>query len=104
MAWALFGEVEVEFFASTEHLTTLRSRLAAGRSSANEQHPGEEFLFVLAGDLVVSTPTAEAANCLYLGPGDSAVIPPDVPHAYLASGDGAGGLADWNRSWAEFDS
>lgn len=87
VAWALFGEVEVEFLASTEHLTAMRSHLNAGAASLTEQHAGEEFVFVLAGGLIILTPNADAANCLFLGPGDSAVIPPEVPHGYLASGD-----------------
>jgi quercetin dioxygenase-like cupin family protein len=87
VAWALVGETELEFFASTEHLTVMRSRLRAGAASQLEQHPGEEFVFLLAGELTLLTPTAAAANCLFLKSGDSAVIPPDTPHAYLASGD-----------------
>lgn len=87
VAWATLGELELEFLASTEHLTVMRSHLAAGSASLPEQHPGEEFVFVLSGQLIVNTPTATAANCLYLDAGDGAVIPPGVPHSYLASGN-----------------
>lgn len=87
VAWALAGEMELEFFAATEHVTVLRSHLRAGAASDLEEHSGEEFVFLLAGDLTLLTPTAAAANCLFLRPGDSAVIPPNTPHSYLASGD-----------------
>lgn len=87
VAWATLGELELEFLTSTEHLTVLRSHLAPGAASLEEQHPGEEFVFVLSGQLIVNTPTAEAANCLYLDAGDGAVIPPGMPHSYLASGN-----------------
>ncbi len=87
VAWATLGELELEFLASTEHLTVMRSHLAPGSASHPEQHPGEEFVFVLSGQLIVNTPTAEAANCLYLDAGDGAVIPPGFPHSYLASGN-----------------
>lgn len=87
VAWATHGELELEFLASTEHLTVLRSHLGPGAASPPEEHPGEEFVLVLSGQLVVNTPTATAANCLYLDTGDAAVIPAGVPHSYLASGD-----------------
>ena len=87
VAWATLGELELEFLASTDNLTVLRSHLGPGAASRSEQHPGEEFLLVLAGQLIVNTPTAPAANCLYLDTGDAAVIPAGVPHSYLASGD-----------------
>lgn len=87
VAWGLLGEVEIEIFTSTENLTALRSHLRPGAASLAEQHPGEEFVLVLSGQLTILTPTAEAANCLFLGPGDSAIIPPDTPHSYLSSGD-----------------
>ena len=87
LAWAQRDELEMAFFAATEHLSVARCQLRPGVVSPAEQHPGEEFVLVLSGDLMIRTPTAEAANCLFLGPGDAAVLPPDTPHSYLASGD-----------------
>ena len=82
-------DLEMAFFTATEHLTVARCRLRAGTSSPPERHPGEEFVLVLSGELTVRTPTAEAANCLFLRAGDAAVLPPGTPHAYVATGDEA---------------
>lgn len=100
LAWAQRGELEMAFFAATEHLSVARCHLRPGTTSAVEQHPGEEFVLVLTGDLMIRTPTAEAANCLFLGPGDAAVLPPDTPHSYLASGDdGASWITGVGPGW-----
>lgn len=87
LVWAQRDDLEMAFLAATEHLTVARCRLRPGVASPDELHPGEEFVLVLAGDLMIRTPTAEAANCLYLGPGDAAILPPDTPHSYLACGN-----------------
>ncbi len=87
VAWATRGALELGFLAATEHLTVLRCHLRAGAASAEEQHPGEEFVLLLSGSLVVMTPAAEDANCLYLDAGDGAVLPPGTPHSYLSAGD-----------------
>lgn len=87
VAWATRGALELGFLAATEHLTVLRCHLRAGAASAGEQHPGEEFVLLLSGSLVIMTPAAEDANCLYLDAGDGAVLPPGTPHSYLSAGD-----------------
>lgn len=87
LAWAQRDELEIAFFAATEHLTVARCHLGPGAASADERHPGEEFVLVLSGELMIRTPTAEAANCLFLGPGDAAVLPPGTPHSYLSCGN-----------------
>ena len=87
LAWATRGELELAFFAATEHLTVLRCHLRAGAASAGEQYPGEEFVLLLSGRLVIMTPSAPDANCLYLQAGDAAVLPPETPHSYLSAGD-----------------
>lgn len=92
LAWAQRGELEFAFYAATEHVTVTRSSLRPGASSAEEVHPGEEFVLVLEGDLMVMTPDAAVANCLLAGPGDAVVLPPGTRHSYLACGDGA---AQW---------
>ncbi len=87
LAWGSRGALEVALFAATEHLTVLRCHLRAGAASENEQHPGEEFVLLLAGSLVITTPTSPDANCLYLESGDAAVLPPGTPHSYLSAGN-----------------
>ncbi len=87
LAHAHRDDLEIAFFAATEHLSVARCRLRAGTSSPPERHPGEEFVLVLSGELMIRTPTAAAANCLFLRPGDAAVLPPDTPHSYVATGD-----------------
>lgn len=87
LAWGQRDELEFGIFASTKNLTVLRCHLRAGSSSSGEQHPGEEFVLLLAGELVIATPTASDSNCLYLKPGDAAVLPPGTPHSYLSAGD-----------------
>jgi quercetin dioxygenase-like cupin family protein len=87
LVWAQRDELEFAFYAATEHVTVTRSSLRPGASSVDEVHPGEEFVLVLDGDLMVMTPDAEAANCLLLAPGDAAVLPPGTRHSYLACGD-----------------
>ena len=89
LAHAHRGDLEIAFFAATEHLTVARCLLRAGTSSPPERHPGEEFVLVLSGELTIRTPTAEAANCLFLRTGDAAVLPPGTPHSYVATGDEA---------------
>lgn len=87
LAWAQRDELEMAFYAATEHVTVVRSSLRPGATAPAEQHPGEEFVIVLSGELMIMTPDAEAANCLLLSPGDAAVLPPSTPHSYLACGD-----------------
>ncbi len=87
LAWGCRGGLEIGFFAATEHLTVMRCHLRAGASSQPEQHPGEEFVLLQSGSLVIHTPDAPEANCLYLQPGDAAVLPPDTPHSYLSTGN-----------------
>ena len=48
-------------------------------------HPGEEFLYVISGQLVLHT--AHYAPTL-LGPGDTIYFDGSMPHAYAASGEG----------------
>ncbi len=87
LAWATLGEIELAFFAATEHLTVFRGHLRAGAASDHWEDPGETFVLLLAGELTILTPTAPDANCLQLRPGDAAVLPPGTPHSYLSSGD-----------------
>jgi quercetin dioxygenase-like cupin family protein len=87
LAWATRGELEIGIFTSTEHLSVIRCHLAAGATSPPEQHPGEEFVLLLSGELVIQTPTAPDANCLFLGCGDAAVLPAETPHSYLSTGN-----------------
>ncbi len=86
LAWGTRGPLELAFLAATEHLTVMRCHLRAGAASGDEQHPGEEFVLLLSGRLVINTPAAEDANCLYLDAGDAAVLPPETPHSYLSAG------------------
>ncbi len=87
LVWAQRDELEMAFYAATEHVTVTRSSLRPGASSAPESHPGEEFVLALEGNVMIMTPDAAEANCLLLAPGDAAVLPPDTPHSYLACGD-----------------
>ena len=87
LARAQRDHLEIALFAATEHLSVARCELRAGTASPSERHPGEEFVLVLSGELMIRTPTAEAANCLFLREGDAAVLPPGTPHSYLATGD-----------------
>lgn len=87
LAWATRGALEIGLLAATEHLTVARCHLRAGAASDDEHHRGEEFVLLLSGRLVVMTPDADDANCLYLDAGDAAVLPPGTPHSYLSAGD-----------------
>ena len=87
LAWANNGELQLGFLASTEHLSVMRCRLRAGAAGPTERHPGEEFVLLLSGALTVWTPEAPNANCLHLGPGDGAVLPPQTIHRYINTGD-----------------
>lgn len=87
LGWATRGALELGFFASTEHLSVFRCHLSAGSPSPPEQHPGEEFILLLSGTLIINTPTAPDANCLFLRPGDAAVLPAGTPHSYLSTGN-----------------
>ena len=87
LGWATRGDLEIGFLASTEHLSVIRCHLAAGAVSLPEQHRGEEFVLLLSGELVISTPMAPDANCLLLGCGDAAVLPAETPHSYHSTGN-----------------
>ena len=87
LAWGFLGEIEAGFFAATEHLTVFRGHLRAGAASDQREDPGETFVLLLAGELTIRTPAGLDANCLYLKPGDAAVLPPGTPHSHLSSGD-----------------
>lgn len=47
-------------------------------------HGGEEFLFVLDGDIILESALYKPTR---LGPGDSLYFDGSMPHAYLAAGD-----------------
>ncbi len=87
LAWGSLGEIELAFFAATEHLTVVRCHLRAGAMTDDREDSGETFVLLLTGTLTIFTPTGPDANCLYLEPGDAAVLPPGTPHSYLSSGD-----------------
>ncbi len=104
LAWAARGPLELGFLAATENLTVMRCHLRAGAASGDEMHPGEEFVLLLSGRLVIRTPDADEANCLYLDAGDAAVLPPGTPHSYLSAGDsGAIWLCGIGPGWTSAD-
>jgi len=51
-------------------------------ASSPHQHEGSEFIYVLGGKLVVTVGDADTT----LGPGDSMIFNPSVPHSYRADG------------------
>lgn len=64
-------------------ITKIRAR-SAEQFGELVHHPGEEFIFVLSGHIVVHT---EFYDPVTLGPGESMYIDSSMGHAYLAAED-----------------
>jgi quercetin dioxygenase-like cupin family protein len=80
--WQLDRGVLVGLLISTEHLTAGTLTVAAGQTSFEESHDGEELVYVTRGALQVDAGGVEAT----LSPGDAFVIPAGTPHRYAADG------------------
>ena len=80
--WQLDRGVLVGLLVSTEHLTVGTLTVAAGQTSLEESHDGEELVYVTRGALRVEAGGVEAT----LSPGDAFVVPAGTPHRYAADG------------------
>lgn len=80
--WQLDRDVLVGLLVSTEHLTAGTLTVAAGQTSLEESHDGEELVYVTRGALRVEAGAVEAT----LSPGDAFVVPAGTPHRYTADG------------------
>ncbi len=78
--WQLDRDVLVGLLVSTEHLTAGTLTVAAGQTSLEENHDGEELVYVTRGALRVEAGEVEAT----LSPGDAFVVPAGTPHRYAA--------------------
>jgi quercetin dioxygenase-like cupin family protein len=78
--WQLDRGVLVGLLVSTEHLTAGTLVVAAGQTSLEESHDGEELVYVIRGALRVEAGEVEAT----LSPGDAFVVPAGTPHRYAA--------------------
>jgi quercetin dioxygenase-like cupin family protein len=72
--------VLVGLLVSTEHLTAGTLTVPIGGVSEEEEHDGEELVFVTRGTLRVDAGGVEAE----LGPGDAFFVPQGVGHRYAA--------------------
>ena len=81
--WRLDRGALVGLLMSTEHLTVGTIRVLPGRTSIEESHAGDEFVYATNGELQVSADGIAAV----LAPGDGFSIPAGTPHAYTAAGD-----------------
>ncbi|MFF4121729.1 helix-turn-helix domain-containing protein [Streptomyces sp. NPDC001714] len=52
-------------------------------------HPGDEFVYVVTGDIEVELRGTDGARFHTLGPGDSICYPGTTPHRWRAVGDGS---------------
>lgn len=52
-------------------------------------HPGDEFVFVVSGEIEIDLQTADGLRLHQLGPGDSICYPGGTPHRWRAVGDGS---------------
>lgn len=52
-------------------------------------HPGDEFVYVVAGEIEIDLQTADGPRLHVLGPGDSICYPGGTPHRWRAVGDGS---------------
>jgi quercetin dioxygenase-like cupin family protein len=82
--WQLDREVLVGLLVSTEHLTAGTVTVAAGHTSLEETHDGEELVYVTRGELQVEAAGVRAT----LAPGDAFFVPSATAHHYAATGDG----------------
>lgn len=70
-------------FFHSENMTFAHWDISAGAADLHEhQHPGEEVWTVVEGELLLRVDEQERR----LGPGDAAIIPPDVRHSATALG------------------
>jgi quercetin dioxygenase-like cupin family protein len=82
--WRIDRAVLVGLLVSTEHLTAGTVTVAAGHTSLEEIHEGEELVYVTRGELQVEAAGVEAT----LAPGDAFFVPSATPHRYAAPGKG----------------
>ncbi len=80
--WQLDRGVLVGLLVSTEYLTAGTITVAAGQTSLEESHDGEELVYVTGGALRVEAGGFEAT----LSPGDAFVVPAGTSHRYSADG------------------
>lgn len=52
-------------------------------------HPGDEFVYVVAGEIEIDLQTADGPRLHVLGPGDSIYYPRRAPHRWRAVSDGS---------------
>jgi len=52
-------------------------------------HPGDEFVYVVAGEIEIDLHTGDGPRLHVLGPGDSICYPGGTPHRWRAVGDGS---------------
>lgn len=52
-------------------------------------HPGDEFVYVVAGEIEIDLQTVDGPRLHVLGQGDSICYPGDTPHRWRAVGDGS---------------
>jgi len=70
----------VSILSSGEHLTAGTFTVRGGTKTEPEQHPGDEVVFALSGQLHVHLPAS--GDWLELDPLDAAFIPEQTPHEY----------------------
>ncbi|HVM29647.1 MAG TPA: cupin domain-containing protein [Candidatus Limnocylindrales bacterium] len=79
-------EILLDAETSGGELSIFSLSLPAGERSATHRHTRElETFVVMEGELAITTPEGETL----LGPGDAAVLPRDVTHAFAAGQSGA---------------
>ncbi|MEV6949057.1 XRE family transcriptional regulator [Streptomyces sp. NPDC051172] len=62
---------------------------AAERFEEYYDHPGDEFVYVVAGEIEIELRGADGPESHVLGPGDSICYPGATPHRWRAVGDGS---------------
>jgi mannose-6-phosphate isomerase-like protein (cupin superfamily) len=76
--------MHVSILSSSDVLTAGTFALRASEASEPDEHPGDEVLFVLSGQLHVHLP--ESGEWFELAPLDCLFIPEGVPHQYWSYG------------------
>lgn len=82
--------------APDHHLVMGDLVFSAGTEVARHYHTGEEYLYVLAGEFVLTIEDGEGGSeRVVLGPSQSIRIPPRTVHSAMAGPEGARGISAW---------